>query len=219
MKRKRSNSCGASVSSLDDSGLSASEHTSGSSSPANTDDIQVCDDEDEASVVPNSFHHHQHDMHASRLHLQHHSNYPHLIPSQHHSHESASIMQFRDSMHQQSLMNLAFSYFNHRSPYQHQMYPLHQFNDIGMMSQTSFQSPTTLTSNMPLQNSHQQPQPIVSAGSLHSPTSSVRSTRSENHSPNSTIDIPTTSPLAASSPNKPVAKKCGFSISAILGDR
>lgn len=220
MKRKRSNSCSASVSSLEDSGLSASEHSSGSSSPANADDIQVCDDEDEAMARSNSYIQHQHDQHSSRIHLQHHSNYPHSFAGQQHqSNEAASIMQFRDSMHQQSLMNLAFTYFNQRHPYHHQqMYPQQQqFHDIRLMPQSFPPQITNIT-----QSVHHQPSGhhSVTAGSLHSPTSSVRSGRSDSLSPSSAIELPTTLQLVASSPNKPaVAKKCGFSISAILGDR
>lgn len=216
LKRKRSNSCGASVSSLEDSGLSGSEHSSGSSSPANADDIQVCDDEDETIARSNAYLQHQHENHASRIHLQHHPSYPHLIAGQHHlPHEAASIMQFRDSMHQQSLMNLAFSYFNQRPPYHPQMYPHQQFHDIRIMPQTYQSAPT----NIPQSVHHHHPGHSVTAGSLHSPTSSVRSGRSDSQSPNTSVELPTTSPLAASSPSRPPGKKCGFSISAILGDR
>lgn len=221
MKRKRSNSCGASDTSLDDSGLSGSEHSiSGSSSPANADDIQVCDDEDETIARSNSYLQHQHEHQTSRMHLHQHLGYPHLIHAQHHPHhESTSIMQFRDSIHhQQSLMNLAFSYFNQRQPYQHQMYPQHQFHDTRLTPQ-SFTSPQTTSTPHTPHSAHHEPGLSVTAGSLHSPTSSVQSGRSDTHSPSSSIELSTTYPLAASSPSKPAAKKCGFSILAILGDR
>lgn len=212
MKRKRSNSCSGSVSSVSDSGLSVSENSSGTSSPlAIAADIQVCDDDEEP--------HHQQTA-ASILQMQQqHSGFVHLPPGMHqpHPHDAAAMMHFREMHQQQSWMGLAFSYFNARNPYPQMYQPHHQFHEMRSIP-AGFPHPAAQFLDSPPASHHHQLRSDLprTTSSLHSPTSSVQSGRSDSRSPAS---VECQSPPASSNLAQPAAKKCSFSISAILGDR
>lgn len=162
-KRQRTNSFNGSVSSLDDSGLSFSETSSGKSTPVtSTSDIRVCDEDDNriAGVMykPPDVHHplyHQHNV----------------------AHQELVLQQFRDSL-QQPWMDLAFSYLNRAAvPY----LPFYQ--------PQPFFNPTSPYAEHIIMHEQYAAEVPVKQNKLH-------------HVEENTIKPP---------------KKCGFTISAILG--
>lgn len=173
---------------MDDSGLSFSETSSGTSTPITTD-IQVCDDEENTNIVSPVLNNKLHDIHP---------NY-----HQHHAaatHQEMFLQQFRDSL-QPAWVDFAFSYLNRAVPYlplYHQQIPLQpqiQFFN-GSCSPSSVYNEQQFTQSGG-----------YNTGPYFENVSKQRQPASSNNN----------SKLSANTNTIKPPKKCGFTISAILG--